>query len=176
MENSLVVGIDPGTSGAIALVDSRGRVSTYDIPCHKVKRGKTVKLRLDNVRLQALANALTAVGPVCVFVEDVGGLPGQSAPAAFTFGATCGAIAQAFIAAGAAIEPVTPQVWKKRLGVPKDKDSARAVASRLLPAGAHLWPLVKHDGRAEAALIALWGLRFGILAQESPPHGVRRAF
>jgi hypothetical protein len=28
-----------------------------------------------------------------------------------------------------------------------------------MPAAAHLWPLIKHDGRAEAALLALYGLR-----------------
>jgi hypothetical protein len=43
--------------------------------------------------------------------------------------------------------------------VPKAKDGARARASQLLPAGVQLWPLVKHDGRAEAALLALYGVR-----------------
>jgi hypothetical protein len=50
-------------------------------------------------------------------------------------------------------------VWKKALGVPADKDGARARASQLMPENAWLWPLVKHDGRAEAALIAYWGIR-----------------
>jgi hypothetical protein len=43
--------------------------------------------------------------------------------------------------------------------VPAAKDGARARASQLLPGAADQWPLVKHDGRAEAALIALWGIR-----------------
>jgi hypothetical protein len=35
-----------------------------------------------------------------------------------------------------------------------------------MPAAAHHWPLVKHDGRAEAALIASYGLRqLGSLAR-----------
>jgi hypothetical protein len=43
--------------------------------------------------------------------------------------------------------------------VPKAKDAARARASQLLPQAAHQWPLKKHDGRAESALIALYGAR-----------------
>jgi hypothetical protein len=39
------------------------------------------------------------------------------------------------------------------------KGKARARASQLLPAAAHQWRLKRDDGRAEAALTALWGLR-----------------
>jgi hypothetical protein len=54
---------------------------------------------------------------------------------------------------------VPPVRWKRALGVSKDKDGCRARASQLLPKAAHQWPLRKHDGRAEAALIALYGAR-----------------
>jgi hypothetical protein len=50
---------------------------------------------------------------------------------------------------------VAPAVWKKALGVPAAKDGARTRASQLMPNAAGHWPLVKHDGRARAALIAL---------------------
>jgi hypothetical protein len=43
------------------------------------------------------------------------------------------------------------------MGVTKSKDGCRARASQLLPAAAHQRPLRRHDGRAEAALIALFG-------------------
>ena len=49
--------------------------------------------------------------------------------------------------------------WKRALGVQKSKDAARARASQLLPAAAAQWGLRKHDGRAEAALLALYGAR-----------------
>lgn len=62
---------------------------------------------------------------------------------------------------------VTPQVSKKALAAPAAKDGARARASQLLPAHAQLWPLKKHDGRAESAMIAVFGLReLGALAQQ----------
>ena len=53
---------------------------------------------------------------------------------------------------------VAPLKWKRALGVPADKDGARARASQLLPAHAGLWCRVKDDGRAEAALIAYYGV------------------
>ena len=52
---------------------------------------------------------------------------------------------------------VSPVSWKRALGVPKAKDGARARASQLLPEAAHQWRLKRHDGRAEAALLALYG-------------------
>ena len=59
------------------------------------------------------------------------------------------------------IERVAPQKWKRALAVPADKDGARARASVLLPKHSGHWPLKKHDGRAEAALIALYGAKAG---------------
>jgi hypothetical protein len=43
--------------------------------------------------------------------------------------------------------------------VQKGKDASRARASELLPAYSHLWQRKRDDGRAEAALIALYGWR-----------------
>ena len=54
---------------------------------------------------------------------------------------------------------MTPQRWKKALSLGQGKDAARARASQLLPAHAHYWQRVKDDGRAEAALIAVYGQR-----------------
>lgn len=90
-------------------------------------------------------------------IEQVGGMPSQSAPAAFTFGYGVGLLTAFAIAAGMRIERVAPSSWKAALRVPADKRAARARASEILPAWSHLWPLQKHDGRAEAAMLAHWG-------------------
>jgi hypothetical protein len=45
------------------------------------------------------------------------------------------------------------------MGVSRSNDGCRARASQLLPGSADQWRLRRHDGRAEAALIALYGLR-----------------
>ena len=105
-----------------------------------------------------------AVGCTALYIEDVSGVPGQSGPAAFNFGYGVGVVRTAALAAGIAVKPVHPSVWKRQMKVPsgpKKSKAVRALASDLLPAWAHLWPLEKHDGRAEAALLALWAEKYG---------------
>lgn len=138
----IVIGIDPGKTGALCAMEAGRIVDLIDMP--------------EDVR--AVARWLR---PARAFLEKVGGLPGQSAPAAFNFGHHCGQLEM--ILNWQVGEPtlVRPQRWKGDLRVPRDKKLSRARASELLPAEAHRWPLVKHDGRAEAAMIALWGELYG---------------
>lgn len=64
----------------------------------------------------------------------------------------------AFIDADGNLETIDMPVHRlKRNG--KGKDGSRARASELMPRHAGQWVRVKDDGRAEAALIALHGMR-----------------
>lgn len=111
----------------------------------------------------ALVRSLATLDPVCTYFEDTQGMPGQSAPAAHTFGMTCGLMEMAWHACGVPVEHVHAATWKGALRVPAGKDGARAVASKLLPHAAHQWPRKGDDGKAEASLIALWGSIHGVL-------------
>jgi len=91
------------------------------------------------------------------FIEQVGARPGESPVAAFSFGAGFGILRGTISSNSIPRTYVTPSVWKKAIGAPASKDGARARASQLLPRHAGKWTRVKDDGRAEAALIALWG-------------------
>lgn len=158
-----VAGIDPGVTGAVAVLqDGAGsdpRLFLFDLPIHKVKVGKTLRKRIDVHGLVALMLAVKTVGVSLVILEDVGGMTGQSASAAFSFGKTCGCIEAATVSAMLPLQPVTPQVWKRKLGVPADKDGARQAASRAFPRYAGEWSRPSQDGRAEAALLALYAAR-----------------
>jgi len=133
-------------------------LETIDLPTtERLVNGKK-KRQLD---LHALANELRCY-PLSivkfVIVEHVGAMPGQGVTSSFNFGFTAGAIQGVVTALGFPIRTVHPQVWKRYfrlLGQPKD--ASRAEASRRFPAYADQWPLKKHDGRAEAALLALYG-------------------
>jgi crossover junction endodeoxyribonuclease RuvC len=96
------------------------------------------------------------VRPQLAVVERVGAMPGQGVTSMFSFGLACGIVHGALGALEVPMELVTPQQWKQEMHV--GRDNARQRASQLLPAGSRLWPLVKHDGRAEAALIGLWAI------------------
>lgn len=167
MSDAIVIGIDPGVGGALAVLH-RGSVRVYDAPTLSVKRGKSIKKQLDQVQWCALVRRLSLVGPTLAVIElvngfgNVRGAPGgggQSASAAFAFGRTTGAMECALAAFEIPTHFVAPGKWKRDMSVPADKDGARLVASRLMPYGAAQWPLKKHDGRAEAALLALYGLQ-----------------
>lgn len=80
----------------------------------------------------------------------------------FSFGKSYGAVLGALAALEIPVTHVTPQRWKKALSVRPGKDAARLRASELLPEHSNTWKLKKHDGRAEAAMIAYYGATKGI--------------
>jgi crossover junction endodeoxyribonuclease RuvC len=154
----IIAGIDPGLSGAVALLDAETGlvIDVFDVPTLALSRGGKAKRELD---AHALAGALGRDRIGHAFVEFVGAMPGQGVSSVFAFGKAYGIAIGVLATLGVPMTFVSPVSWKRSLGVPAAKDGARARASQLLPAAAHHWPLVKHDGRAEAALIAYWGLR-----------------
>lgn len=154
--SSITLGIDPGLSGAIAFLDlAAGRLEVHDVPTFTLGRGGKMKREVDTV---GLARLIDAGGPIShAYVEQVGAMPGQGVASMFAFGKVFGIILGILAAGFVPLTLVTPQKWKRALGVPAEKDGARARASQLLPAHAALWTRVKDDGRAEAAMIALWG-------------------
>ncbi len=93
-----------------------------------------------------------------VWLEQVGTRPGEGAVGAFSFGRGYGLLRGVCAANFLTIIDVTPATWKAAMKVRGDKDESRARASALFPRHGQLWPL-KHDGRAEAVLIAAHGMR-----------------
>lgn len=152
-----ILGVDPGGTGALALLDGPGLVYVEDMPVFIVKRGKGNKPELN---VPALVELLKAWRPEVVWFERVGGMDGQSASAAFNFGRVAGAAEGVARATGARFEMESPHLWKKEMRLTgKSKDDARAMATARWPAHAGDFRLKKHDGRAEAALIAEYGRR-----------------
>jgi|HubBroStandDraft_6_1064221.scaffolds.fasta_scaffold130361_4 crossover junction endodeoxyribonuclease RuvC len=145
-----IIGIDPGARGAIARYVN-GRVDAIlDMPTTTHKG----KLRVNGA---ALARALRDLSPALAFLENVHSMPKQGVASTFAFGRAMGIVEGVLGALSVPFTLITPAEWKVAMRVPADKDGARARASQLIPSCAHHWPLVKHDGRAEAAMIALYG-------------------
>jgi crossover junction endodeoxyribonuclease RuvC len=118
-------------------------------------RGGKQKRELDIIQL---IDILARRQLTHAFVEQVGAMPGQGVSSTFAFGKAFGIILGVLAARSVPLTLVPPVRWKRAMGVLKgSKDGCRARASQLLPAAAHQWPLRRHDGRAEAALIALYG-------------------
>lgn len=150
------VGVDPGLSGALAFYDpAAGDLQVWDMPVHSIKVNGKKKNTLD---IFGLANIIDPMANEVIMaaVEEVGAMPKQGVTSSFNFGFNAGCAQMAIAAYFIPMKTIRPNVWKAALGVSRDKDQARRQASRLLPKHSNLWPLVKHDGRAEAAMLAYY--------------------
>lgn len=150
------VGIDPGLQGAIAVIDGEGRFQeVVDMPVITTRRKE-----IDFVTLWPILSRIIADARFVV-LEKVGGLPKQSAPAAFNFGAGWGFLRAALIASQVRHDLISPQRWKKSIleGGFKDKGASRECARRHFPDAHDHLNLKKHHGRAEALLMAEYGRR-----------------
>jgi crossover junction endodeoxyribonuclease RuvC len=154
----LIAGIDIGLSGAVALLDAAtgAVIDIFDMPTLALTRGGRNKRELD---AHSLAAALGRDRISHAFVEQVGAMPGQGVSSVFSFGKSYGVVIGTLATLGIPMTFVSPVTWKKGLAVPAAKDGARARASQLMPSAAHNWQRVMDHGRAEAALIAYYGLR-----------------
>ena len=153
-----VLGVDPGGTGALALLSHDGlQVRVEDMPVFVRSRGRGSKTELDVHGLIRLLDDLDY--DVCYY-ERVQGMQGDSPSSAFNFGRIAGAAEALVKARGARLVFVTPSVWKRAMGlVGKAKDDSRAMATDMWPTAAQAFSRKRDDGRADAALIAEYGRR-----------------
>jgi crossover junction endodeoxyribonuclease RuvC len=153
-----ILGIDPGLSGALAVVRDGRLLSIHDMPAEPVGGLGTVKRRVAGAELAWLLRHLRGESDdLAAVVERVGAMPGQGVASTFSLGDTSGAIRGVLQSVGLRVEYVTPAAWKRALAVPADKGGARTIALARWPEQAEQFRRVKDHNRAEAALIALYG-------------------
>ena len=157
---STIIGVDPGVHGAIAWLDlASGLIEVIDMPSAVVRVGKGSKTRIST---QALASCIAGHKPSHAYVEAVHAMPGQGVSSTFAFGQALGQIEGVLAALGVPVTYVSPTVWKRSMQVTAGKGTSRARAMQLWPRQTAPFVRVKDDGRAEAALIGLYGLRHPI--------------
>jgi len=148
----LIVGIDPGVTGALAWFDDTGElIEVHDMP--------TVKVGTKTRVSAALLAAMFPVQPKLVIVERVHSMPGNGSASSFTFGYSAGLIEGICAARQFSVRFVEPATWKRVLGLTNDKGASRMMAQRLWPFHAKRFALVKHADRAEACLIGYCGIQ-----------------
>jgi len=156
MAGALILGIDPGLSGALALVDiyTGALVDVIDVPVLALKNGREI----DEYRLAAQVDQW-APNLTEAWIERVHSMPGEGVSASFTFGRGYGELRGIVCANFVPLHDVGAAIWKRAMGVAGDKDESRKAASALWPSQAHRWPAKKDHGRADACLIAVYGRR-----------------
>lgn len=156
---SFVIGIDPGASGAVAILQKDGVfVHVFDMPAVEVKIGGKSKRRVSPEMLAAELKLYADQGATA-WVEHVSAMPGQGVSSMFAFGESFGLARGVLAGLRVPTYTVPPAVWKRAMQLNSGKDGSRAKAAQLWPEQAGEFKRVKDDGRAEAALIAEWGRR-----------------
>jgi crossover junction endodeoxyribonuclease RuvC len=147
------VGIDPGLTGAVAVLFGE-KAEVYDIPTIKKGDG-AVKYEIDPAGLgRVLRFGIVNSEKVVAALERVNSMPGQAASSTFSLGDSFGVCRAVLSLTNLPLTYVTPMAWKKYFKLTKDKEEARALAIKRYPqVELHL---KKHIDRAEALLIATY--------------------
>lgn len=161
---TFIAGIDPGTSGAVAVysTESKGIVSMEDLPTWFETVGKKKRKRIDRIALMDMFEGLQMLGVELVVIEAVAARPRQSGMFAFGYGV--GLLHMSVMYSKIMLETVPPSNWKKLLNV-KGKsqggdDDIIQRADELFPHDRHHWRGPKNGllvDRAEAAMLAKFG-------------------
>lgn len=151
----MILGIDPGLSGAVAFLDVLNEsIVVMDMPTVELQRNGKTKREVSPV---LLADMIAGKGVTQAFVERVSAMPGQGVSSMFSFGRSLGVVEGVLAAYEIPTTLVTPQAWQKGMGVRSGKDGSRERVMQLFPNYSELFARKKDDGRAEAVLIAKFG-------------------
>ena len=149
-----IIGIDPGLSGAIAVLDNNKVLKIYDMPV--MAEGKKNKRQLNSAQLvNIIKENIENREEINVVVEQVNAMPGQGVTSMFNFGQTFGAIKGVCAALNLPIFFIRPSKWKKYFElINSSKDSSRTKAIEMYPSIANQLAKKKDVNKSDAILIA----------------------
>jgi crossover junction endodeoxyribonuclease RuvC len=147
-----ILGVDPGIRGGVALLEGPMLVWAIDIPVS----GEKAKQR---VNVAALRYRLMKEGRIDhAYIERAQAMPKQGSSSGFLYGRAVGALEAIILSCGIRLTIIEPTKWKKYFKLAGgDKESARQKALMIFPTAHEFISLKKDHGKAEAALIALYG-------------------
>jgi crossover junction endodeoxyribonuclease RuvC len=147
------LGIDSGLSSALALCCNE-QWTLLDMPI--VGDAKHHELNGPE-----LCRWLCEHAPDHAYIEYASARPGQGVTSMFRFGCGYGGIKMALAACSVPFTVVTPVKWKPAVGIQKgaDKEASRQRALQLFPDQAANLARKKDHARADAILLAYFGMR-----------------
>ena len=149
-----IIGIDPGLSGAIAVLEDNKVLGIYDMPV--MAEGKKSKRQLNSAQLVSIIKQNTySNDEIAIVVEQVNAMPGQGVTSMFNFGQTFGAIKGVCAALELPIFFVRPIKWKKHFELlNSSKDASRTKVIEMYPALSNQLSKKKDVNKSDAILIA----------------------
>ena len=161
MAYSFFLGVDPGKSGGLVVLDREGSIVSKAVM--PVRTDGSIDS--DGVG-QAIPSLVIGLGDdVLPIVEKVWSMPGQGVCSMFTFGRVTGQVIGALeVYLGRRVHEVAPQSWQRGLWGPAEdpKAAAREFAERNWPEETFLATRRSrkpHQGLVDAACLAEWGRR-----------------
>ena len=150
----LIIGIDPGLSGAIAVLDNQKVKNIFDMPV--MSEGKKNKRQLNSAQLvELIKQSIKGYEEITIVVEQVNAMPGQGVTSMFNFGQTFGAIKGICAALGLPIFFVRPAKWKKHFElINSSKDASRTKVIEMYPSISNQLSKKKDVNKSDAILIA----------------------
>jgi hypothetical protein len=146
----VILGVDPGQNGALAVIDDNGALIVVD----------DMPVVGGHVNAVLVGHWLRDHGSIhLAVIEDCHSMPGQGVASSFKFGRAKGVVEGVVGALGLPVEMPSPTMWKRAMGVTKDKETTRALAIELWPEHVDRFKRKKDADRAEAALLAEYGRR-----------------
>lgn len=148
---TVYVGLDPGVTGAVAVILPDGTMTCRPLKTRLVGKQKY----LDSCDLETWLGDVSEGHSAHACIELVHSMPRQGVTSTFTFGAAWGAGVAAlelFTRDGGRLHILRTDEWRKHVGLPRsvEKDA-------VLDHAARLWPMTKfgrNHNLAEAALMA----------------------
>ena len=152
----IIIGIDPGISGAISVIENKKILEVYDTPT--MIEGKKNKRQVNSALVtNIIKERLNERKDVVVVVEQVNAMPGQGVTSMFNFGQSFGVIKGVCAALSLPIHFVRPTKWKKHFNLIKtNKDASRTKVIEAYPEISSKLHRKKDSNRADAILIALY--------------------
>ncbi|UYM16218.1 RuvC family protein [Endozoicomonas euniceicola] len=150
----VIIGIDPGLTGAIAILDAfeKNIIQLADMPTMPDNK----KRKVSGMGLKKILAQFSPADVEMVYLERVGARPGQGVVSMFSFGRSLGAVEAVVNLLGLPLTYVSPQLWKRPAGLIRaDKDASRGKVLDLYPEADV--NRKKDSGRADAILIARYG-------------------
>ena len=152
----LIIGIDPGISGAICFFENGEVKNIIDMP--SMAEGKKNKRQINGNQLfNEIKNNIKNISKsnICVVVEQVSAMPGQGVTSMFNFGQSFGILKGICSAMQLPMYFVRPAKWKKYFNlINSEKDATRTRAIEIFPYFSSQLSKKKDANKADAILIA----------------------
>ncbi len=150
----IIIGIDPGISGAISILENKKVIDIFEMPT--MIDGKKNKKQVNGSQItNIIKEEINKKKEIIVVVEHVNAMPGQGVTSMFNFGQSFGVLKGICAALSLPIYFVRPTKWKKYFNLIKtNKDASRTKVIQIYPEISGKISRKKDSNKADAILIA----------------------